>query len=111
MQEKLEALRRKYSLLGQDLETYLEGLLYSRSLTYWDYIHLDTLLTLQKPRTDFLDEHIFIIYHQITELYFKLVKIELELLSRKAGKMKLLSSSACVVFKAIFGISRTALRS
>jgi tryptophan 2,3-dioxygenase len=84
MQEKLEALRRKYSLLGQDLETYLEGLLYSRSLTYWDYIHLDTLLTLQKPRTDFPDEHIFIIYHQITELYFKLVKIELELLSRES---------------------------
>lgn len=84
MQEKLEALRRKYSLLGQDLETYLEGLLYSRSLTYWDYIHLDTLLTLQKPRTDFPDEHIFIIYHQITELYFKLVKVELELLSRES---------------------------
>ena len=84
MQEKLEALRRKYSLLGQDLEAYLEGLLYSRSLTYWDYIHLDTLLTLQKPRTDFPDEHIFIIYHQITELYFKLVKVELELLSRES---------------------------
>ena len=84
MQDKLDALRRKYSLLGQDLEAYLEGLLYSRSLTYWDYIHLDTLLTLQKPRTDFPDEHIFIIYHQITELYFKLVKIELELLSRES---------------------------
>lgn len=84
MQEKLEALRRKYSLLGQDLEAYLEGLLYSRSLTYWDYIHLDTLLTLQKPRTDFPDEHIFIIYHQITELYFKLVKIELALIAQES---------------------------
>lgn len=84
MQDKLEALRRKYSLLGQDLETYLEGLLYSRSLTYWDYIELDTLLTLQKPRTDFPDEQIFIVYHQITELYFKLVKIELELLAQES---------------------------
>jgi len=84
MQEKLDALRRKYSLLGQDLEAYLEGLLYSRSLTYWDYIHLDTLLSLQKPRTDFPDEHIFIIYHQITELYFKLVKIELELIAKES---------------------------
>ncbi len=74
----------KYSLLGQDLETYLEGLLYSRSLTYWDYIELDTLLTLQKPRTDFPDEQIFIVYHQITELYFKLVKIELELLAQES---------------------------
>ncbi|MCX8112542.1 MAG: tryptophan 2,3-dioxygenase family protein [Bacteroidia bacterium] len=84
MQEKLEALRRKYSLLGQDMEAYLEGLLYSRSLTYWDYIELDTLLTLQKPRTDFPDEIIFIVYHQITELYFKLVKVELELLLQES---------------------------
>lgn len=84
MQDKLEALRRKYRLLGQDMETYLEGLLYSRSLTYWDYIELDTLLTLQKPRTDFPDEVIFIVYHQITELYFKLVKVELELLLQES---------------------------
>lgn len=84
MQDKLEALRRKYRLLGQDMESYLEGLLYSRSLTYWDYIELDTLLTLQKPRTDFPDEVIFIVYHQITELYFKLVKVELELLLQES---------------------------
>ena len=84
MQDKLEALRRKYSLLGQDLETYLEGLLYSRSLTYWDYIEVDTLLTLQKPRTDFPDEVIFIVYHQITELYFKLIKVELELIAQES---------------------------
>ncbi|MCS7162513.1 MAG: tryptophan 2,3-dioxygenase family protein [Bacteroidia bacterium] len=84
MEDKLEALRRKYSLLGQDLETYLEGLLYSRSLTYWDYIELDTLLSLQKPRTDFPDEVIFIVYHQITELYFKLVKVELELIAQES---------------------------
>jgi tryptophan 2,3-dioxygenase len=29
-------------------------------------------LTLQNPKTDFPDEEIFIMYHQITELYFKL---------------------------------------
>ncbi|MFT5942821.1 MAG: tryptophan 2,3-dioxygenase, partial [Sediminicola sp.] len=40
---------------------------------YWDYIHLDTLLSLQVPRTHFPDEEIFIMYHQITELYFKLI--------------------------------------
>ncbi|MCS6895403.1 MAG: tryptophan 2,3-dioxygenase family protein [Bacteroidia bacterium] len=86
MEDKLEALRRKYRLLGQDIEAYLEGLLYSRSLTYWDYIELDTLLTLQKPRTDFPDENIFIVYHQITELYFKLVKIELDLLLQESWR-------------------------
>jgi tryptophan 2,3-dioxygenase len=46
--------------------------LYADFLTYWDYIHLDTLLSLQNPKTSFPDEEIFIIYHQITELYFKL---------------------------------------
>jgi tryptophan 2,3-dioxygenase len=50
----------------------LDGLLYADFLTYWDYIHLDTLLSLQSPKTPFPDEEIFIIYHQITELYFKL---------------------------------------
>jgi tryptophan 2,3-dioxygenase len=58
--------------MGQDLISYLDGLLYAEYLTYWDYIHLDTLLSLQSPKTAFPDEHIFIIYHQITELYFKL---------------------------------------
>lgn len=58
--------------------SYLDGLLYDRYLTYWDYIHLDTLLSLQIPRTYFPDEEIFIGYHQITELYFKLIIHELK---------------------------------
>ena len=53
--------------------SYLDGLLHADFLTYWDYIHLDTLLSLQSPKTPFPDEEIFIMYHQITELYFKLV--------------------------------------
>jgi tryptophan 2,3-dioxygenase len=52
--------------------SYLDGLLYANFLTYWDYIHLDTLLSLQSPKTPFPDEEIFIMYHQITELYFKM---------------------------------------
>ncbi len=70
---QLKKLEAKYEAMGQDLSSYLDGLLYSDYLTYWDYIHLDTLLSLQTPRTDFPDEKIFIIYHQITELYFQLV--------------------------------------
>ena len=70
--EKLHLLQEKYSSVGQDLALYLDGLLYADFLTYWDYINLDTLLTLQQPKTPFPDEEIFIIYHQITELYFKL---------------------------------------
>ncbi|MFC2147366.1 tryptophan 2,3-dioxygenase family protein [Bacteroidota bacterium] len=75
--ERLESqilkLQEKYKDSGQDLSSYLDGLLYQRYLTYWDYIHLDTLLSLQVPRTHFPDEEIFIMYHQITELYFKLI--------------------------------------
>ncbi len=70
--EKLELLFEKYALSGQDINSYLDGLMISNYLPYWDYISLDTLLTLQKSRTDFPDEIIFIVYHQITELYFKL---------------------------------------
>ena len=70
---QIEALGKKYDAMGQDLSSYLDGLLYSDYLTYWDYVHLDTLVSLQTPRTDFPDEKIFIIYHQITELYFNLI--------------------------------------
>jgi len=69
--------------MGQDLSSYLDGLLYADYLTYWDYIHLDTLLTLQNPKTSFPDERIFIIYHQITELYFKLCLHEFRQIATK----------------------------
>jgi tryptophan 2,3-dioxygenase len=70
--QRIEALQKKYASMGQDILSYLDGLLYADFLTYWDYIHLDTLLSLQNPKTSIPDEKIFIMYHQITELYFKL---------------------------------------
>jgi len=78
LQEQLHKLQQKYAAMGQDLSSYLDGLLYSDYLTYWDYIHLDTLLSLQTPKTHFKDEKIFITYHQITELYFNLILWEIE---------------------------------
>lgn len=78
---KIELLQEKFKASGQDLSSYLEGLLYADYMTYWDYINLDILLSLQQPRTSFKDEKIFIIYHQITELYFKLIILELEQIS------------------------------
>ena len=88
LEEKLEKLIEKYSTTGQDISSYLEGLLYSDYLSYWDYINLDTLLTLQSPKTDFPDENIFIIYHQITELYFKLIIEELKQISNNGKVIK-----------------------
>ncbi len=73
IESQISKLQEKYKDSGQDISSYLDGLLYQRYLTYWDYIHLDTLLSLQVPRTYFPDEEIFIMYHQITELYFKLI--------------------------------------
>ena len=73
IEERLARLQEKYEAMGQDMTSYLDGLLHADFLTYWDYIHLDTLLSLQNPKTPFPDEEIFIIYHQITELYFKLI--------------------------------------
>jgi len=72
IEERLARLQEKYEAMGQDMTSYLDGLLYADFLTYWEYIHLDTLLSLQTPKTPFPDEEIFIMYHQITELYFKL---------------------------------------
>jgi tryptophan 2,3-dioxygenase len=81
IKQRLELLNDKYSSMGQDLLSYLDGLLYADTVKYWDYIELDTLLSLQKPRTNFPDEHIFIMYHQITELYFQLALKEFEQLA------------------------------
>ena len=78
IENKIELLKQKYDSMGQSMESYLDGLLISNYLTYWDYTMVDTLLTLQKPKTDFPDELIFIIYHQITELYFRLALHEYE---------------------------------
>ena len=84
MQELLKQIEQKYRDLGQNPETYLHGLLLSKPINYWDYVHVDTLLSLQQPRTDFKDETIFIIYHQVTELVLKLIRHELEQLTDDA---------------------------
>lgn len=74
---KLKQLSDKYEQNGQNLADYLDGMMHAQYLTYWDYVQLDTLLSLQRPKTTFEDEMIFVTYHQITELYFKLILWEL----------------------------------
>jgi len=46
-------------------------------MTYADYLGLDQLLAAQHPRSDHPDELLFVIQHQTTELWFKLVLHEL----------------------------------
>ena len=61
IQNRLDLLNDKYASMGQDLLSYLDGLLHADVTTYWDYIELETLLSLQKPKTKFPDELVFII--------------------------------------------------
>ena len=35
---RLEQLNKKYAAIGQDLVSYLDGLIFANPLTYWDYI-------------------------------------------------------------------------
>lgn len=73
-----DQLVKKYQSLGENPDTYLEGLLHAKPITYWDYVEVETLLSLQRPRTHFKDESIFIMYHQVTELYLKMMLHELQ---------------------------------
>ncbi|OBX25070.1 tryptophan 2,3-dioxygenase [Gelidibacter algens] len=77
----LNALQHKYNAIGQNTHTYLEGLLYSKPLEYWDYIQTDALLNLQIQRTTLPDEMVFIGYHQINELLFKMILWEISQVS------------------------------
>lgn len=74
----LDAITKKYNALGQDPANALKGFSHTKPVTYWDYTEVDTLLSLQRPRTDYPDEPIFIMYHQVTELLLKLIVHELQ---------------------------------
>ena len=74
---------KKISDKGLNTESFLDGLASVKPLTYWDYIQTEPLLHLQTQRTDLPDEMVFIIYHQINELLFKMILWEMEQLANK----------------------------
>ena len=73
----IENLEEKFAAINQKTETHLEGLLWSKPITYWDYIQTDALLNLQIQRTILPDEMVFIMYHQVNELLFKMILWEI----------------------------------
>ncbi len=79
--ELLKAIDKKYTAMGQDPNIHLAGLLYAEPMQYWDYIQLDALLGLQTKRTQLPDEMVFIMYHQINELLFKMILWEMHQIS------------------------------
>lgn len=50
---------------------------FSAAMSYGDYLHLDTLLAAQHPRSPAHDEMLFIVQHQTSELWMKLMLHEL----------------------------------
>ena len=82
-QKIIDQLDKKYSDLDQNLNTHLEGLLHSKPIDYWDYIQTDALLNLQIKRTTLPDEMVFILYHQVNELLFKMILWEIDQVANK----------------------------
>ena len=50
---------------------------FSQDMSYGDYLHLDALLSAQHPRSPAHDEMLFIVQHQTSELWMKLMIHEL----------------------------------
>lgn len=63
---------RSYRAIEEGVTTNLTD-----RMTYGGYLHLDRLLSAQVPLSDHHDEMLFIIQHQVTELWLKLLTHEL----------------------------------
>lgn len=77
-EDLISRIEEKFEAIDQNYETHLEGLVWANPITYWDYIQPDALLNLQVQRTTLPDEMVFIMYHQINELLFKMILWEAE---------------------------------
>lgn len=79
--EIVSRIEEKYKAIDQNADVHLEGLVWANPITYWDYILPDALLSLQVQRTTQPDEMVFIMYHQINELLFKMILWEINQVS------------------------------
>jgi tryptophan 2,3-dioxygenase len=77
----LKRIDEKYAAINQNPDVHLEGLVHGNPITYWDYILPEALLGLQIQRTTLPDEMVFIMYHQINELLFKMILWEIDQVS------------------------------
>ena len=74
---------------------------FSNDMSYGDYLHLDELLGAQHPRSPEHNEMLFIVQHQTTELWMKLMLHELSAAVRSVAKDELGSA-----FKMLARVSR-----
>jgi tryptophan 2,3-dioxygenase len=74
---------------------------FSQDMSYGDYLHLDDVLNAQHPRSQAHDEMLFIIQHQTSELWMKLMLHELA-----AAKQAVASDELPRAFKMLARVSK-----
>jgi tryptophan 2,3-dioxygenase len=74
---------------------------FSRDMSYGDYLHLDAVLTAQHPLSPAHDEMLFIVQHQTSELWMKLMLHELGAAAACVARDELASA-----FKMLARVSR-----
>ncbi len=73
---------------------------YTNDMTYGDYLHLDSLLSSQQPLSNLHDEMLFIVQHQTSELWMKLMLHELQ-----AAMNALVEGNSALAFKMMARVS------
>lgn len=73
----------------------------ARDMSYGEYLQLDRLLSAQSPQSDAHDEMLFIIQHQTTELWMRLLLHEID-----AARANLLARQFAPAFKMLARVSR-----
>ncbi|HLC82246.1 MAG TPA: tryptophan 2,3-dioxygenase family protein, partial [Bacteroidia bacterium] len=84
-EQLINRISEKFQAIDQNPDVHLEGLVWAKPITYWDYILPDALLNLQIQRTTQPDEMVFIMYHQINELLFKMTLWEINQVSQSTS--------------------------
>ncbi len=104
VQELLATLEARY---GNRLIDVLEADAIRKDITYDDYLEIPKLLTLQRTETDYHDELIFKVYHQQTELWFRLTLHEMRRAIRELNHAVLdAESDAAIVIESLARINR-----
>jgi tryptophan 2,3-dioxygenase len=88
--------RRPYDPAAEGAKMNFDG-----GMSYGDYLHLDTLLSAQKPLTDAHDEMLFIIQHHTSELWMRLAIHEIA-----AARRAIAGDALAPAFKMLARVSR-----
>ncbi|GGE38244.1 tryptophan 2,3-dioxygenase [Actibacterium pelagium] len=74
---------------------------FTDAMSYGDYLHLEDILSHQKPQSDAHDEMLFVIQHQTSELWMKLALHEMG-----AARVALQEGDTATMFKMLARVSR-----